>query len=485
MWSPTSTAIAFFAGDKLKRIDLTGGVPVVVCDAPSAVGVYGSWSVNDEIVFASVEGDAIYKVSAAGGTPTPIVKPDLSRGESRVVWPSFLPDGQRFVFVTRYKEGPGQLSVGGDGRAPRYIGPLFSPVQWVDPHYLVFAREGTLVAQRFDMATDRLVGQPVPLAASVEHTLATYKAGFSASRNGALVYQPSFDVDHLVWVDRTGAETGTVGTPGYYQSLRLSRDETRLMFDRVDPRVGTHDVWILDLQRGTEDRITSGTPPDAWPVWIDSERAVVFMSARSGPPNLFRKDLASGREQQLTPVSTLQQPTDVSPDQRTLAYMQRTPRGNFDIWTLSLTDSPTAMPLLTSTFDEGGLRFSPDGRAMAWTSDETGTREIYVASPSVSAAKVRVSHNGGGVPRWGRDTRELFYLATDGRMMAVPVQTNPTLTVGKPTALFTASGRGWRNFDVSASGRFLAIVRHVAANAQPLNVVLNWTADVATGTTLR
>ena len=258
MWSPNGNAIAFFAGDKLKRIDLGGGVPVVVCDAPSGVGIYGSWSANDEIVFASIEGDAIYKVSATGGTPTPIVKPDLSRGESRVVWPSFLPDGQRFVFVTRFTEGPGQLSVGGDGRAPRHIAPLLSPAQWVDPHYLVFAKEGTLVAQRFDTDTERLVGQPVPIADSVEHSVATYKAGFSASRNGHLVYQPSFDVDHVAWVDRTGAEAATVGTPGFYQSLRLSRDRTRLMFDRVDPRVGTHDIWILDLQRGTEDRITSG-----------------------------------------------------------------------------------------------------------------------------------------------------------------------------------------------------------------------------------
>ena len=380
MWSPNSNAMAFFAGDKLKRIDLSGGVPVVICDAPSGVGIHGSWSANNEIVFASIEGDAIYRVSTTGGTPTPIVKPDLSRGESRVVWPSFLPDGRRFLFVTRFKEGPGQLSVGGDGRAPRHIAPLLSPAQWVDPHYLVFAKEGTLVAQRFDTATERLVGQPVPIADSVEHSVATYKAGFSASRNGHLVYQPSFDVDHLAWVDRTGAEAATVGTPGFYQSLRLSRGSTLLMFDRVDPRVGTFDIWILDLQRGTEDRITSDTSSEAWPLWIDAERAVVFMAARTGAPNLFRKDLASGREQQLTPVSTLQQATDVSPDERTLAFTQRSSRGHFDIWTLSLTGASTPMPLLATAFNEADLRFSPDGRAMAWVSDEVGTDEVYVGS---------------------------------------------------------------------------------------------------------
>ena len=379
MWSPTGDAIAFFADDKLKRLDLRGGVPVVICDAPIGVGLYGSWGPANEIVFASVEGDAIHRVPASGGSSTAAVTRDVARGESRVVWPWFLPDGRRFLFITRFREGPAQLSIAGDGRPARHIAPMNSQAQWIDPGYLVYATEGTLVAQRFDLDEERLVGEPLPIAEPIVHTLATYKANFSSSRNGTFVYQPSWDVDHLAWVDRSGVEVATVGAPGFYQSVALSSSGSRVLYERIDPRVGTQDLWMLDFARGTEDRLTAEVTPEALPLWTNDDRGVVFMSARAGAPNLFRMDLATRREEELIPVSTLQQPTDVSPDGKTLAYMQRTPRGTFDIWTLSLSGPPSPAPLLSSPFNEMQLRFSPDGRAIAWIADDTGAPEIYVA----------------------------------------------------------------------------------------------------------
>ena len=476
-WSPDSSTIAFFAGDKLKRIDARGGVPVTICDVAAGVGQYGSWGAGNEIVYASVEGAAVYRVPVAGGTPVAVVERDRARGEMRVTWPWFLPDGKRFVFITRLQDGSGQLTVGGDGQPPRRIAPLHSLVQWVEPGYLVFAREGTLLAQRFDAAAERLVGEPVPVADRVEHMYPTAKAAFTTSRNGILAYRSEVDVDRLLWFDRAGAEIGSVGPPGGHQSVAFSPSGHAVAFERIDPRFGAHDLWVFDLKRNVETRITAAPSSEAFPRWI-GDRALVFMASPSGPPHLFRADLTSGETVELTPVSALQQATDVTVDGSTVAYMQRTARGNFDIWTLSLSSPATAAPLLSSPFSEIDLRFSPDDRAVAWTSDESGRTEVYVAPRSTPGSRIRVSPDGARYPVWSRSGAELFYLALDGRVMAVPMKTAAQLAPGTPAPLFTLKGKPWKAFDVAPDGRFLAVVPQTLAGEQPLNVVLNWTADL-------
>jgi serine/threonine protein kinase len=476
-WSPDSTAMAFFAGDKLKRIDVKGGVPVTICDVPAGIGLYGSWSSGNEIVYASVEGDAIYRVPIAGGTPVVVVTRDRARSETRVNWPWFLPDGKRILFITRLDDEPSQLTVGGDGQPPRRVAPMHSTVQWVEPGYLVFARDGTLVAQRFDLAAERLVGEPIPIADPVEYLYQTAKAGFTASRNGILAYRSDLDVHRLLWFDRAGKELGSIGAPGKYQLGSISRDGNSVAFDRSDPRSGAQDLWVFDLKRTVETRITSAPSSDAFPKWI-GDHALVFVAAPSGPPHLFRKDLASGETRELTPVSALQTATDVTTDDSTLAYNQRTPRGNFDIWTLSLSGPAAPKPFLSSPFNEVDLRFSPDGRAAAWTSDESGRQELYVAPRSTPGSRTRVSPDGAGVPVWSRSGEELFYLTPDGRLMTVTIKTTPSLSIGTPALLFTIKGKGWQSFDVAPDGRFLAVVPQIFAGEQPLNVVLNWTATL-------
>ena len=384
-WSPDSTAIAFFAGDKLKRIDVKGGAPVTICDVAAGVGRYRSWSAGNEIVYASVEGDAVYRVPLAGGTPVAVVARDRARGETRVNWPWFLPDGKRFMFITRLQDGSGQLTIAGDDRPPRRIAPLHSLVQWVDPGYLVFAREGTLLAQRFDLAAERLVGEPVPIADRVEHVYSTAKAAFTTSRSGILAYRSELDVDRLLSFDRAGAETGSIGAPGGHQDVAVSPSGHAVAFDRIDRRFGTHDLWVLNLKRNVETRITTAPSSEALPRWA-GDRALVFMASPSGPPHLFRADVTSGEIVELTPVSALQQATDVTDDGSTVAYMQRTPRGNFDIWTLSLSGPAAPAPFLSSLFNEIDLRFSPDGRAIAWTSDKSGRPELYVAPRATPGA---------------------------------------------------------------------------------------------------
>ncbi len=480
-WSPDGGSLAFFAGNKLKRIDLRNRAAVAICDVPEGVGLSGSWGVNNEILFASVEGDAIYSVPTAGGTPIALVQPDRLRGEARVNWPWFLPDGKQFLHLTRLRDGSGQLTVAERGRPSKPILPGVSNVQWVDPDYLVFAREGTLVAQRFDLAKQRVVGEPFAIADSVNYSFSTARGMFTTSRTGMLAYQSYQDVDRLVWSDRAGIERGALGTAGGYQSVRISPDGGTLLFDRIQPGLGSFDLWTRDIARGVETRLTSDPSSESNGVWLPGGRAVVFMADRGGPPHLFRKDLVTGAEEELLPVGRLQLALDVWADRNALVYKERTARGNFNLLLLPLTKPATPSSLLASRFDEQAARVAPDGRALAFASDESGQYEVYVAPLPLTGAKTRVSTGGARRPLWTPDGRELIYLTADRTLLSVRVRTGPSLELGTPTPLFhLKAGTGWRDFDVSRDGnRFIAVVSEVRAAEQPVTLVLNGIADSA------
>jgi eukaryotic-like serine/threonine-protein kinase len=485
-WSPDGRSIGFFANGKLKRIDLPGGAAVPLCDVP-ALSAFGTWGSDGTILFASFVGDAIFSVSSAGGTPEAIVSPDPSRGE-RVVWPSFLPDGKRFLYLSQLPNVTGQLMLGARGRAPRAIVSAVSNVQWVDPDYLVFAEEGVLVAQRFDLATERIVGAAVSIAEPVDRFLSSGRAMFTTSRNGTIAYHSYANIARLVWEDRSGKEVGTVGAAGNYLNVRLSPDGGRVVFDRTKPGIGTWDLWTIDLARGIETRLTSGPGSEAFPVWMPDGRAVLFADEKysTGNLNLARKRLDTAIEEPLLPNGTQQRrPIDVSPDGHTLLFTERTPRGTFNIFSMPLDGPATPSPLFGSRFNEADARFSPDGRSMSFTSDESGRAEVYVAPVPPTGGKTLVSAgistgtDAEGGARWSRDGRELFYVSADRRLMSVAVRTTPLLEVGTPVPLFTFQGRGWLDFAVSTDGkRFLAVVPQAFAGEQPLTVILNWTAEV-------
>jgi Tol biopolymer transport system component len=480
-WSPDSRAVAFFVGNKLKRLDLPDGAAVPLCDVAEGIGLTGTWGADGEILFASVEGDAIMGVSTRGGTPTALITPDRSRGEVRVNWPWFLPDGRRFLYLSRLRDGSGQLTIGERGRPSRPILSAVSNAQWVDPDYLVFVRDGTLVGQRFELATARVVGEPFSIAEPIDYNYSTGRAEFATSRTGNAAYQSHTDTARLTWSDRHGAMTGEIGSPGNYQSVRLSRDAGRVLFDRTQPGIGSPDVWVLDLVRGGETRLTSDVSSESYPVWLHDGRDVVFMADRAGPPNLFRRNGVTGAEDPLLPAGRHQRAADVSPDGKTLAFEQRTPLGNYDTLTLSL-DAPGAPSvLLGSRFDEIQLRFSPDGHAVAFLSDESGRYEVYVAPLPTLAPKLRVSGGGARSPRWNPAGRELFYLANDGHLVAVPIRTTPVLVLGTPATLFAVSERAsWRDFAVAPDGqRFLSISSESRGSEQPVTVVLSWPAETA------
>jgi eukaryotic-like serine/threonine-protein kinase len=480
-WSPDGRSLAFFAGGKLKRLDLPGGAAVPICDVPEGIGLTGTWGANGEILFASVEGDAIVSVSTHNGQPLPLIARNDSRGEVRVNWPWFLPDGRRFLYLSRSRDGTGQVMLGERGVPSRAILSAVSNVQWVDPDFLVFVRDGILVGQRLDVDAARPVGAPFSIAEPIDYSYSTARGEFATSRTGSLAYHSHDDVERLTWSDRRGAKIGEIGPPGNYQSIRLSPDGGTVVFDRMRPTLGSPDLLTWDLARGIESPLTSDPTSEGFPVWLRDGLGLVFMADRDGrPPRLFRKNLVTQSEEALTAAGRLQTPTDVTPDGGTLAFEQRTALGNSDILTLSLEGPAKPSVALGSRFDERQMRFSPDGRAAAFVSDESGRYEVYVTAFPAMAPRVRVSPDGGRLPRWNPAGRELLYLASDGRLIAVPIRTTPLLELGRAVALFVVADRAaWGDFALSGDGqRLLAISSETRGSEQPLTIVLDWPAEI-------
>lgn len=483
-WSPDGRSLAFFAGDQLLRLDLPNGTVVRLCEVNAVIGLTGTWGADGNILFGSVRGDVIQGVSTSGGTPTAVLRPDPSLGEVRVNWPWFLPDGRRFLYQSRRRDGTGQVMLGEQGRPSRPLLSAVSNAQWVDPDLVVFARDGTLLAQRVDLATSRIVGEPFPIAGPIAYIYSTARAEFATSRAGHVAYQSRTNISRLVWHDRQGTETEEVGSHGNYQSIRLAPGGDRVLFERYREGLGTPDVWALDLVRGGETRLTTDPASETNPLLLRDGVSLVFMADRNGnPPNVFRKSLLTGTEEALAPARQMQAPNDVSPDGRMLAFEQRTPQGNYDILARALDGAGMPTVLLGSSFDEIGLRFSPDGRAAAFLSDESGRYEVYVAPVPAMAPRLLVSAGGGMAPRWNPAGRELIYLSSDGRVVAAPVRTTPSLTLGAPTTLFTVPAtESWLDFVMSPDGRrFLSISPVSRGDEQPLTVMLHSTV----GTTRR
>ena len=475
-FSPDGKSIGFFTKDKLKRVDLSGGAPVPICDAVAG-GLSGAWSRNGEILFAGPHRHALSRVSAGGGEPDEIIPVDRARGEARILWPSYLPDGERFLYLLRYTDGRGELMLGEAGRKPRPVMAVQSSTQYSDPGYLLFAKEGALLGQRFDAKSATVKGDPFSVAETVRYALTPGTAAFAVSRTGTLIYQARENVMRLTWFDRTGREVETIGPPGLYQNVAVSPDGRRLLFDRARPGIRAYDVWLRDLERGTETPVTSAIDTETAPRWLPDGR-IVYSVVRGSPPQLVRRDLATGREEDLLPAGRMQFAQDFSPDGKTLVYAERT--DFFHLWTMPLSGTGKPTPFLQGPFEKNQVRFSPDGRYISLIADESGRSEAYVTAFPGPGERIRVSTGGAQSPRWSRDGRELFYLSGDRRLMSVAVRTAPSLELGAPQALFDVPGKwSWSTFDVSPDGkRFLAVVPEVVANELPLSVVANWTAEV-------
>jgi Tol biopolymer transport system component len=471
-WSPDSRSIGFFSLGKLKRLEVSGGAPVTLCDVRQGIGQTGTWG-DGQILFASVQGEEIFSVPASGGTPVSVLKRDPTAGEDRIPWPSFLPDGRHFLYVSSHSPEKGVVMLRAPDGTSREVMGVRSNAVYVEPGFLIYGQDGVVLARRFDPKTGQVSGEPVALAEGVTHFAGTGLTQFSASRTGALVVHSGTSLSRVLQFDRLGRIVAEVRGPSPYQGLRLSRDGRELFVDRTDPTTSRMDIWRIDLDRGGESRITSEIAAALEPAFAP-DGTMIYSAARKGPPTLYRRPPA-GPEELFVPQSPgMQGDAHISTDGRWLIYAQRTARGNFDLMTVSMADR-SVIPFHQSDADQSGGRFSPDGRFVSFTSDLGGRRDVYVAPfPGPGPARI-VSTSAASLARWSADGSELFYVGADGTVYVVAIRTAGSFQIGKPQVLFTRGNRSrWIGYEPTRDGHFLALEPVQFSSQQPLRVILNW-----------
>ena len=478
-WSPDSRFIGFMADGVLKKVEVTGGPPTKICDAPG--GSDGSWSPEGVILFDGTGTDPIYRVPAAGGTRTVAVKADTAKKETSVGWPEFLPDGKHYLYlVAGEKPEDNAYWIGSlDSDKRTMLSPAQTLVTYAPPGYLLFARDKTLVAQPFDAKGMKTTGEPVPLAEKVG-TDNVGLALFSVSRNGVLAYRTGEAGGRLLWRDRTGRELEVVGDPGNYGNPALSPSGDRLAFNISDARTGKEDVWIRDLTRGVSSRFSLGPGNNIRPLWSADGGTIVFSSDRDGGLDLYEKSTqGQGGEKLLLKSGDPKAASSWSRDGRYIAYGTQDPKSNWDLWALPTFGDRKPVPILVAPFIEIQPAFSPDGRLVAYTSNESGRFEIYVQTFPDGGGRWQVSNSGGTDPSWRGDGKELFYRTPDQKLMAVEIRaTGGDLQAGIPVALFPVSiraGNARNKYVASADGqRFLFDAPLGRESMSPTTVVLNW-----------
>jgi Tol biopolymer transport system component len=485
-WSPDSRALGFFAGRKLKTIELSGGAVQVLHDVSGDVRG-GAWAQDGTIVFSPSFLSSLLRISSAGGPVRPATTLDPARREQTHRFPSFLPDGRRFLYFASPGSGeePGSILLGSlDGDKPVLLLQSSSLARFASSGHLLFARGKTLLAQAFDPTALRLTGRPFAVAEPVASfgAMSGFRV-FSVSDTGILVYKTGAVQDsRLVWLDRSGRELAALGSPGNYYAPRLSPDGTRVAAAKTESESNDGDIWLTDLSRNVTSRFTFSEADDSTPVWSPDGRRVFFTSSREGVSNLYQvRPDQPGREEIVLRTTAWKVPDDVSPDGRFLVYETSDPKTRIDLWILPLSGDRTPAPLVTSPFDEFAAQFSPDGRWIAYTSNESGRGEVYVQSFPGPGGKWQVSAAGGGTPRWTRDRKQLLYYGSDGRLMAAAVRLAPAFEASAPVPLFKVAllEAPDRQYEVSHDGsRILAnvVVGGTESLSRPLNVVVDWHA---------
>ena len=489
-WSPDSRSLGFGAQGKLKRVELAGGRPQTLCDATRLQG--GTWNREGVIVFAPSIVGRLYQVPATGGTPAPVTGLDPAQGLLDQRDPYFLPDGRHFLYREAGVEGEQRVIVGSlDTKEVKRILADAAPAVYAPPGWLLFVREGALVAQAFDATRLELKGEAIPLTNPVEN-FDPLAVPLSVSENGVLVWRGDAQHDYqLVWFDRTGKQESVLGPPERTpagENPTLAPDGRNVAIWRRDPKTRNADIWTIDLLRNLPTRLTFDPAQDQAPIWSPDGSQVAFQSRRGGTQGFYQKAAGGGGEDSLlTAASGAGILSDWSRDGRYLLYSKNSEKTRRDVWALPLFGERQPYLLINSTFDEYQAQLSPDMRWLAYVSDESGSYEIYVqpftADGKVSGDKKRISTSGGTQPCFSRNGQELFYVAADGQMMAVALQSGgATLEFEPPKALFktrmlTGLIQSGTEYDVTADGQRFLIGTQVG-EATPVSVILNWTTGL-------
>jgi Tol biopolymer transport system component len=483
-WSPDSRSVAFFADGKLKRLDMGTGQPQTLTNAVARAG--GAWNADGIMLYAPTAGSPLFRVTASGGQPAAVTRLD---SQSSHRFPAFLPDGHHFLFYAQGTPDTSGIYLGSlDSPDTTRLTPADTAGAYLPSGWLTWVRDGTLVAQRFDLTHGTLAGDLVTVADPVAFDAGVYAGAFSVSGTGLMAYRSGAPTRRqLAWFDRSGEALGVLGLPDQngLAAPRLSPNGRRVAAFRTVQ--GNADLWLLDGTRTI--RLTFDAALDRYPIWSPNGNQIVFDSNRTGTRNLFLTSSSNaGTEKLLLDTPQSKTATDWSADGRFILYVSPA-RG--DLWVLPMGGDRKSWPFLKSGFSKQHGQFSPDGRWVAYMSNESGRMEVYVrpfvdpASPPSTGGPAggqwQVSTAGGIYPRWRPDGKELYYIAPDGQLMATPMAaTATTMEPGTPVALFqthivgggTDNAQG-RQYDVARDGRFL-INRVLDDVAPPITLLQNW-----------
>jgi eukaryotic-like serine/threonine-protein kinase len=488
VWSPDSRFVGFDPGGVLKKVSLDGGATQTVCELP-ATAVGGSWNAQGDILLGNAFGGLV-RCPASGGRSAVVTAANVADGE-RHLFPSFLSDGRRFLYLRTVRSNPEASGIyagalGGEPAPPNSrlittgFGAVFVAAADSGPGVIVFARDRALFAQRFDESQLQVIGEPIRLADGIGSYL---DGAFFAVSPTTLVYRDAEPDSQLTWFDRQGREVQRIGRPARFSSLALSPGGDRAVVATAAPQ-GTpnQDLWLFDLARtAIPRRITFGSALEFWPVWSSNDR---FVFGSSGGQSGIYEQTVAGEPRLLLKTAGPENPTSMSADGRILLYTtitQSATRG--DVWVRAGEGAAaTPQPFLHGEKDQWQAQLSPDSRWVAYVSNETGPNDVFVAevrsdpaTKSVTAGeKVRISEGGGFSPRWRRDGRELFYLTADGSVMSVAIETTPHFRPGAVQRLFKIAGV-IPEWGVTHDGsRFLFAVP--LSPPPPFNFVRDWQA---------
>jgi len=483
-FSPGGDWVAFFAGGRLLKMQVQGGEPIVVCDAAATGG--GSWGPDDTIYFVPSKGAGLYRVPAAGGPPQVVGAPGVLPGGTALLWPEILPGGRSLLFTllpAAREDAPkiGALRLATAETAALVDGNCYA--RYAANGHLLGARGGALIAAPFDPIGLRVTGKPVQVLDGILTDSTTGTAQYALSASGTMVYapgEPGAEGRTLLWVDRKGATTPVLADRRDFELPRLSPDGRQLAVSVSEAR--RLEVWIIETATGAIRRLQS-EGSDGLSVWGPGHGVLTYVSLRAGAWSIFRRPADGGGKPELLathdhPLS----PSSWSADGRTLLYTVADPGTRGDVWMLSPEERDARpRPLIRTAADEWGAVFSPDGRFVAYTSDESGRNEIYLRPFPGPGEPRRISPAGGYGPVWGRS--EIFFRSGD-TMMAMSVGTRPAPALGAPVPLFDLKFKGPSagspSYDVTPDGRRFVLIGGSARSSNPtrLHAVLNWLEEM-------